>query len=100
MTREQLFNKYSIDESHSEWDDQIDNWVSVEVYRIMHNGDLPPNEDMSVRWVTEFLDKVNSDELFMAELATRKENDLGDLYLTAKRMVYSFADQLLKPLKI
>ncbi len=96
MTKEQLFSKYSIKESHSKWDDQIDNWHSVEVYRLMHNGDLPPSDDTSVGWVTDFLDKVNGDAQYAAKLMTRKQNDFGSLYLTAKRMVYSFADQLLK----
>jgi len=53
MNKEKLFKKYKIDESHSEWDDKIDNWISVELYRVMHDGNLPPQGDMSVSWITE-----------------------------------------------
>jgi len=31
--------------------------MSVEVYRIMHNGNLPSQDDLSVMWVCDFLDK-------------------------------------------
>ena len=96
MTKKELFKKYSITESHSAWDNQIDNHMSIEVYRIMHNGNLPPKDDMSVKWVTDFLDKVNRDEGYALKLMTRKQDDFGSLFLTAKRMVYSFADQLTK----
>jgi len=94
MTKKELFKKYSIDESHSKWDNQIDNWCSVEVYRIMHNGDLPLQDDMSVKWVTDFLDRQHDMEWWVKNVMS-KEN-WGSLYLTAKRMVYSFADQLIK----
>lgn len=29
MTKQELFKKYNIDETHSEWDNSIDNWMSV-----------------------------------------------------------------------
>lgn len=93
MTKDELFKKYSIDESHNIWDNSIDNWMSVEVYRVMHNGNLPPNGDMSVDWITEFLDKTD-DMIFMSELMRRR--DWGSLYLTAKRMVYNLSEQILK----
>ena len=96
MTKKQLFKKYSINESHSKWDNQIDNWMSVEVYRLMHNGELPPPDDTSVGWVTDFLDKVKNDQGYAIKLM-RERDDFGSLYLTAKRMVYSFADQLITP---
>jgi hypothetical protein len=93
MTKQELFKKYSIDESHSEWNNQIDNWMSVEIYRLMHEGKLPPENDVSVKWVIDFLDKTN-DMKFMAELM--KRDDWGSLYLTAKRMIYKFAVELIK----
>ena len=93
MTKKELFKKYSIDKSHNVWDNQIDNWMSVEIYRVMHNGELPPEKDTSVKWITDFLDKTN-DMKFMADLM--KRDDWGSLYLTAKRMVYKLADQILK----
>ncbi len=95
MTKQELFKKYNIDESHSEWDNSIDNWMSVELYRVMHNGNLPPQNDTSVGWITEFLDKVKSDMKFFAKLRQRQPDDFGSLFLTAKRMVYSLCDQII-----
>ena len=94
MSKKELFKKYSINESHNVWDNQIDNWMSVEVYRVMHNGKLPPPNDMSVKWVTDFLDQVHDGDLGLKLMKER--TDFGSLYLTAKRMVYSFADELIK----
>lgn len=93
MTKQELFKKYSIDESHNVWDNSIDNWMSVEVYRIMHNGELPLPDDKSVNWITEFLDKQNDTKWWVANVMSRK--DWGSLYLTAKRMVYSLSEQIL-----
>ena len=95
MTKKELFKKYNIDESHSEWDNSIDNWMSVELYRVMHNGNLPPQNDTSVKWITDFLDKVKSDMKFFAKLRQRQPDDFGSLFLTAKRMVYSLADEII-----
>lgn len=36
MTKEELFEKYNINESHSEWDDVIDSWYSVEIYKLLY----------------------------------------------------------------
>lgn len=94
MNKTELFKKYSIDESHSKWDDGIDNWMSIEVYRIMHNGSLPPQGDRSVKWIIEFLDKQNDMAWWVKNVMSRE--DWGSLYLTAKRMVYRLADNLLK----
>ena len=95
LTKKQLFKKYSINESHAEWDQKIDNWISIEVFRIMHNGKLPEYNDMSVDWVTKFLDKLKNDKAFLVKLKNERD-DFGSLYLTSKRMVYRFADQLIK----
>ena len=95
MTKQELFKKYNIDETHSEWDNSIDNWMSVELYRVMHNGNLPPQNDTSVGWITEFLDKVKSDMKFFVKLRQRQPDDFGSLFLTAKRMVYSLCDQII-----
>jgi hypothetical protein len=95
MTKDELFKKYHIDESHKVWDNRIDNWMSVEIYRIMHDGNLPPENDLSVAWVTDFLDKATNDMAFFAKLRQRTPDDFGSLFLTAKRMVYSLADQIL-----
>lgn len=98
MTREELFEKYSIDESHNVWENGIDNWMSVEIYRIMHDGNLPPAEDLSIAWVCEFLDKVKLHEDFYMELRNRNQKDFGSLFLTSKRMIYTLADEILKEL--
>ncbi len=93
MNKEQLFEKYNIDESHNVWDNSIDNWMSVEVYRVMHDGQLPPPGDMSILWVLDFLDKTQADVAWFFSLEKR-----GSLYLTSKRMVYSLAENILKDL--
>lgn len=85
MTKKEIFKKYSINESHNIWDDRIDNWMSVEIYRVMHNGNLPPSNDKSTDWVYEFMAATERDE-FMFEFMKRP--DWGSLYLTAKRLIY------------
>ena len=94
MTKQELFEKYSINESHNVWE-ATDNWMSVELYRVMHDGNLPPQNDTSVKWITEFLDKVKPDMKFFAKLRQRQPDDFGSLFLTAKRMVYSLCDQII-----
>lgn len=98
MTKQELFNKYSIDESHNVWNNSIDNWMSVEIYRIMHDGNLPPQEpkDMTVSWITGFLDKQKDMKWWSKNIMCRP--DWGSLYLTAKRLVYSMSDEILKEL--
>ena len=94
MTKNELFTKYSIDESHNVWV-PFDSWMSVELYRIMHNGNLPPQDDKSIKWVLDFLDKSNnSGEWWVKNVMSRA--DWGSLYLTAKRMVYKSAEQILQ----
>lgn len=91
MTKKELFEKYSIDESHNVWDNGIDNWMSVEVYRIMHDGNLPPQDDLNSKWVCDFLDKAHKDVAWFFNLEKK-----GSLYLTSKRMIYSLHEQILK----
>ena len=94
MTKEQLFKKYSINESHSEWDNKIDNWMSIEIYRIMHDGKLPGN-DSSTKYMTEFLDKIKNGLL---RLKLMNRDDFGSLYLTAKRCIYRYSETILAEL--
>lgn len=94
MTKQELFKKYNIDESHNKLE-SIDNWMGVELYRVMHNGQLPPQDDKSVDWITKFLDMFSHNPEFRTKVMTRKEKDWGSLFLTAKRMVYSLADQII-----
>ena len=98
MTKKQLFKKYSINKSHSKWE-SIDNWMSVEVYRIMHNRELPPPGDMSVLYILEFLDKCHDGTDYVINLMKKREN-IGSLYLTAKRMVYSLSNEILKDIEL
>ena len=94
MTKQELFEKYKIDESHNEWQ-AIDSWCSIEIYRLMHNGALPQEEDTSIKWVIDFLDKAKKDvRWWVSNVMSRR--DWGSLFLTAKRMVYLFADDLIK----
>ena len=94
MSKEELFQKYSIDESHDIWE-SIDSWMSVEIYRLMHNGNLPPENDLSTIWILDFLDKPKKDmNWWVKNVMSRK--DWGSLYLTAKRMVCTMCDEILK----
>lgn len=92
MTQQELFKKYSIDESHNIWE-SIDSWMSIEIYRIMHNGNLPNEADLSLKYVIDFLNKSNDMMWWGDNVMCR--NDWGGLYLTAKRMVYRFYEQIL-----
>lgn len=94
MTKEQLFKKYSIDESHNIWDIGIDSWMSIEIYRIMHKGELPPPDDMSTKYILDFLDKAKDDMKWWVENVMHRK-DWGSLFLTAKRMVYKLSEQIL-----
>lgn len=93
MTKAELFQKYSINETHAEWDNQIDNWYSVEIYRIMHNGDLPKQGDDSINWVTEFLDKRK--DMAWWKVNVMDKDNWGSLFLTAKRMIYKYSEAIL-----
>lgn len=94
MTKEELFKKYSINESHNVWE-SIDSYMSVEIYRIMHNGNLPTQNDTSTKWVLDFLDKPKKDMAWWVKNVMRRE-DWGSLYLTAKRMIYTLSAGILQ----
>ena len=66
MNKKELFEKYNIDESHNAWSNSIDNWMSVEIYRIMHDGNLPPQEpkDMTVLWCKKKANKISGKKEF------------------------------------
>ena len=93
LTVSKLFKKYSINSSHADWNAVIDNWNSVEIYRLMNDGDLPAPDDTSILYICEFLDKTQ-DADFMKKLINR--SDWGSLYLTAKRMIYLYSDEIIK----
>lgn len=94
MTKQELFKKYHINESHNKWEPP-DEWYHIDVYLEM-GGD---ENGESYRWIVDFLDRFNSDFKWAAEIKRRKGTpQWGSLYLTAKRMVYRFADEILKEL--
>lgn len=93
MTKQELFNKYGINDSHAKWDNTVDNWFSVEIYRRMHNEELPPPDDTSIAWVLDFLDKTQDSKYFFS-----LPQSPGSHFLTAKRMVYRHADKILEEL--
>lgn len=97
MTKEELFKKYHINNSHAHWNNQIDAWVSVEIYRLMHEGNLPPDDDTSTKWITDFLDKTEDINWWSKNVMTRK--DWGSLYLTAKRLCYHHYEQIIEEMK-
>lgn len=94
MGKTELLKKYQIDESHKVWEPTPDNWMSVEIYREMHNGELPPQDgsDTGTKYILDFLDKTSDPKYFFGL------NNAGSMFLTAKRMVYRYADQILTEL--
>lgn len=99
MGKNEIFKKYGISESHAEWNPAIDNWMSVEVYRVMHNGDLPDPNDMNMQYVLDFLDACNRKEDSLMLKLMKERDDAGSLYLTAKRMLYRYSDFLPQEVK-
>ncbi len=98
MTKEELFKKYNIDESHNRWEPLVDNWHSVEVYRAVNDGQLPP-PDGNVGdglYVLKFLDECQDSNFFLSLPGHKR----GSMYLTAKRFVYRHADALVKRLNV
>jgi hypothetical protein len=84
-TKQDLFEKYNVNDSHSEWNDRIDNWTSVEIFRLMHNGRLPEPDDTSFKYITDFADKFKNNK---EVVKLRERRDFGSLYLTTKRLIY------------
>ncbi len=75
--------KYGLDESHGTWDAHIDNWYSVEVFRLQ-TGKLPIEGDNEKQVFMDFLDNK---ELHFKLLKDRGIN-FGSIYLSAKRALY------------
>jgi hypothetical protein len=98
MNRKELFEKYKIEDSHDVWTFD-DSWCSVEIYRIMHNGDLPHPGDKSIKWVLDFLDKQKNDMPWFVENVMSRP-DWGGLFLTAKRMVCRLSEQILQEVNV
>jgi len=92
--KEELFEKYSINRSHCVWDNQIDNWMSVEIFRIMNKGNLPGATDKDLKYVVDFLDKQDDKKWWAKNVMTHPK--WGSLYLTAKRMIYRHSNEFLK----
>lgn len=92
ITKEELLKKYGVNNSHKQWDNAIDNWFSVEIYRQTHDGQLPPPDDTSIAWVCDFIDKTKDAEYFFSL------QNPGSHYTTAHRMIYRYADQIIKEL--
>jgi len=93
MTKKELFKKYMINESHSEWSETTDNWMSIEIFRLMNEGRLPTDEDTSIKYITDFLDECFDPKRINNLM---RLPNFGSYYLTAKRMVYRFSDSILQ----
>lgn len=93
MTKEELFIKCNVNESHSDWDEKIDNWYSVEIFRIMHGGRLPTKEDTQIKFIFDFLEK-RKDFDWWYDNVMMKDN-WGSLFLTAKRLIYKHSDSII-----
>jgi hypothetical protein len=92
ITKNQLFTKYGIGKGHEQWNNIIDNWYSVEIYRRTHDEQLPPRDDISAAWVCDFIDKTEDAEYYYSL------NNPGCYFHTAKRMVYRYADAIVEEL--
>lgn len=95
MTKEELFKKYGVNESHGIWT-KTDSFMFVELYRIMHDGKLPPETDTGLQYVLDFLDKVKTDMRFVSKLRSRVPDDFGSLFLTARRIVFTHVECILR----
>jgi len=87
MKPDKIFSTYSINESHGAWDDTIDTWNSVELFRLMNNGNLPTEKDTSIDFVLTFLHKSKNDMAWWIKNVMSRP-DWGSLFLTAKRIVF------------
>lgn len=94
LTKEQLFERWFIKSPFAkEWDDVIDNWYSVEVFRFMNDGRLPTEKDTTWQYLIDFMEKKRDkawliDQMFMVP-------NWGSISLTASRLVYRHADLIL-----
>lgn len=94
MTKKELFKQYQIDESHNKWSNATDNWIAIDIYREMHNGELPgPDKPVEYLYILEFLDKTKDGSYFFSL------QNPGSMFLTAKRSVYRYADEILKAME-
>ena len=92
MTKQELFNKYGIGESHKT-SGSIEAYYSVEIYRIANDGKLPSSDEKSVLYIVKFLDKKSNFEWWAKNVMVRP--DFGQLYFSAKRLMYMFADNII-----
>lgn len=92
ITKADLFAKYKISKGHEQWQPEVDNWFSVEIYRRMHNEQLPPPDDLSIAWVCDFIDKTKDPKYFFSL------DNPGSHFTTALRMVYRHADAIVEEL--
>jgi len=89
-----MFELYKIHDAHKTWTTD-DSWFSIELYRMMHNGELPPKDDLSVTWILDLNNKFADREWFVKNVINKRE-DWGSLFLTLKRLSFMVADKLLE----
>lgn len=92
MTTDEFFDKYKLDESYNQWDVQIDGWIYVEIYRMMHDGELPPREMKSYKWMADFYDKIGT-PWFVKEVISKP--NWGSYVTTCKRLIYQHSHLIL-----
>lgn len=92
MNKKQLFKKYAINDSHAQWQPDIDNWCAVEIFRETHGGNLPSVNDITTKYILDFLEKTKDPDYFF------KLKNPGSMYLTAKRMMYRYHKEILEEL--
>ena len=93
MTKQELFEKYAVNEKYSHWDERDDRAISILIFRFMEQQ---PGTT-SMKYNLDFLDGCIKSVPFMKRLITAYPSPQWEmLFLTAKRTVYKFADRILE----
>lgn len=85
MKKKEIMKKYNLDESHANWQPEIDNWYSVEAFR-MQTGMLP-NEKGAPDSLQTMMDFLDNKELHV-KLLKERGTEFGSMYLSAKRFLF------------
>lgn len=83
-TQELICKRYHLNESHATWQPEIDNWYSVEAFRLQA-GRLPTEGDSTQQVLMDFLDNK---ALHSRLLQEHHPLEFGSIYLSAKRALY------------
>lgn len=97
MTQKELFKKYGIDESHNAWS-ITDSRYAIDIFRFMHNR-LPNDNDTTLKYIIEFTDQMHAKKggvlPRLIKFCDKNNLNWGSFYLTAKRMIYKFSNEII-----